>query len=319
MEDTMKGRAGIAATVALLAAPMPAAAQDERATYEDHFTTRAPGAPTGWWFRIEHRDPANPEGKPPEVVSNRIELPAGTRIDTGALPACEATDDELMAQGRSACPPESHLGDGTAEVITGFGTPVDPFGIDVSFYNAPHGIVTVARQRGSEQTLSIERSYLEGTTFTSESPPPPGGPPDGRSAIREVIWDIPPHGGWMTTPPTCPRSGRWTTTVTFGYQDGQSATAVSQQPCDRPRVQLSVERLTRQGCVRRRLVVRATRAPANARLRARVDGRRARATRRGTTLRLATAALRPGRHRLAVRATAPGMRPAVARMRFRRC
>jgi hypothetical protein len=316
----MKGRAGIAATVVLLAVPAPAAAQDGRASYEDHFTTGAPNAPTGWWFRIQHRDPANPEGKPPAVTSNRIELPAGTRIDTSALPACEASDDDLMAQGRSACPPESHLGDGTAEVITGFGTPVDPFGVDVSFYNAPHGIVTVARQRGSEQTLSIERSYLEGTTFTSEGPPPPGGPPDGRSSIREVIWDIPPHGAWMTTPPTCPRSGRWTTTATFGYQDGESATAVSHQPCDRPpRVRLRVRRLTPAGCVKRALRVRVRPAPRGARIRVRVDGRRAGTSRRAGTLRVATGALRPGRHRLVLRASAPGMRTAVARMRFRRC
>jgi hypothetical protein len=86
-----------------------------------------------------------------------------------------------------------------------------------------------------------------------------------------------------------------------------------------PRVRLRVKRLAPRGCVVRALRVRVRPTPADAAVSAKVDGRAATARRVRRTLRVPTRGLSPGRHRLVVRATAPGHRAAVARMRFKRC
>jgi hypothetical protein len=71
--------------------------------------------------------------------------------------------------------------------------------------------------------------------------------------------------------------------------------------------------------VERTLAMRIRTTPPAAALRVLVDGRAADVVGRVRRMRLRTRALAPGRHVLVLRATAPGMRTAAARMRFRRC
>src|SRR5436305_4800988 len=86
------------------------------------FTTRQPSTSTGLRISIHYRDEHDPNAKPKTFHKLEIELPAGIGIDQGVVPACTASDSELMAQGPSACP-HRHVGDGPASLMTRFPPP----------------------------------------------------------------------------------------------------------------------------------------------------------------------------------------------------
>jgi hypothetical protein len=60
--------------------------------------------------------------------------------------------------------------------------------------------------------------------------------PTGQCADDYIIQlgsttSIPEHGGYATTPATCPAEGYWTTTVRFWWADGSTDSVDSHQPC----------------------------------------------------------------------------------------
>src|SRR5437763_16636428 len=77
------------------------------------FTTRQPSTSTGLRISIHYRDEHDPNAKPKTFHKLEIELPAGIHIDQRVVPACTASDSELMAQGPSAGP-HRNVRDGTA-------------------------------------------------------------------------------------------------------------------------------------------------------------------------------------------------------------
>src|SRR3954452_15496601 len=90
--------AAAASTVACTAAG--AAAQSPAiVTYDDTFTTTAPGAPTGRTFIDTFTNADDANAKPPPVSHFHLQLPHGARFDTGAVARCTASDPELMAGG----------------------------------------------------------------------------------------------------------------------------------------------------------------------------------------------------------------------------
>src|SRR5688572_18988874 len=107
----MRQRGMAVALMMALVPAAPAGAQDgSRQAFADTFTTTAAGASTGLRLEIDYRDPANPDGKPYAVSRILQTLHRGTRIDTSVPPRCEASDQELMAQGEAACPPDTRVG-----------------------------------------------------------------------------------------------------------------------------------------------------------------------------------------------------------------
>src|SRR3954451_16612369 len=96
--------AGISCTTATAAEPTA------RVEYSDAFTTRAPGSPSGRVFFDEFFDARDASAKPPAVQHVHLQLPQGARFDTSAVPACGATDAQLMAEGADACAPGSEVG-----------------------------------------------------------------------------------------------------------------------------------------------------------------------------------------------------------------
>src|SRR2546423_13431927 len=64
-------------------------------------------------------DPGEPNAKPQAVRKLRLAFPAGTQIDTAALPRCLATDKQVKAKGPKACPRASRLGGGKSGAATG--------------------------------------------------------------------------------------------------------------------------------------------------------------------------------------------------------
>src|SRR3954451_4356066 len=108
--------AALAATTFACACGSAAAASAPKVTYDDTFTTRTPGAPTGRIFNDSFADANDPQAKPPPVSHFHLDLPPGAHFDTSAVAQCTAGDAELLAQGASACPAASRVG---GEVFVG--------------------------------------------------------------------------------------------------------------------------------------------------------------------------------------------------------
>src|SRR5947209_13322410 len=68
-------------------------------------TTTLPGASAGLGYAATYHGTAGPRSRPPALRELVIDMPPGTKMDTGALPQCDATDAQLMALGEAACPP----------------------------------------------------------------------------------------------------------------------------------------------------------------------------------------------------------------------
>src|SRR3954471_4292987 len=105
----------VAAVSAAVAAPAASAGNDlgpyER--FEFSYTSKRPGTATGFKYRVKLKQTG--ADQPPVVRELRLVFGKGTKIDTGALPACGATQDELTRQGAAACPPKARVATGAAD------------------------------------------------------------------------------------------------------------------------------------------------------------------------------------------------------------
>ena len=217
----------MAAAGFLLAAAPSASAAGPRAEIAVPFKVATPAAPTGLDLDVRYLNPEDRTRKPPAITKVVIKLPEGTTIDTGAVPACTATNDELQARGPDACPPESRVGGGKLEAYTGAGP--DPVVTDLHLFNAPGELVEVVTVEGTKTTAGIDRLTISGSVLTGAPPAVPGGPPDGRTAVSRIVWDLPAHGGYLVTPPAC--GGEWRAVGEFAFNDGGETRVESVQPC----------------------------------------------------------------------------------------
>jgi hypothetical protein len=281
-------------------------------------TNSRPASATGMHLRAGVPDR---NGKPPQLRRVMYELPAGTTLDPTVAPACEASDDELRVRGLGACPAETRVGHGTLTAVTGFGAPLDPLGAEVTVFQGVGELVEAVTPPGSDRVVAIDRARIGPGTLTLNPPEAPGGPPDGRTTIRDIDLVFPERTmagrSFLGTPPSCPGSGNWVSRVTATYDGGETEAAAATTPCriasaarSKPRLRLSL--LPRRVVVGRRVRFRLhvsgpseCVAAAVVRFHGRTrsvgrDGRRA------VTARF----LRRGRHRATV--SAPGCRPATA-------
>ncbi len=295
-----------AALVAICGATAPAQADQGRlADFDLGMANPKPSTPTGLTVHILVHRADDPEAKPSPLRAAVVRLPDGTRIDNTALPECTATDEELEALGSEACPDDTRLTVGAFSALTGFPPPADPFMGDLHIFNGPRQIIEVVTVKGGSASPGFDRLTIEGSTLTAHPPRAAGAPPDNEASVRSLDYELPVRTSgekaFVTTPPACPRSGRWTSTATFGFADGTSETVASRTPCDRPRPAL-------------RLAVRPKRIVAGepSRLRFRVRSSAARC-RRGATVLLrgqTDRTDRKGRATLTTRFHAPGPRSA---------
>ena len=222
---------GPAILVAALVALAPGVAQGApRAEMSLRFGNQKPGAVTSMHLGVLYRGAGEPDSKPSPIHSATIETPAGTRLASASIPPCAADDEEFSARGRDACPAESRLGAGTLTAITGFGPPFDPFPTDVTVFKTAEGWVEVVQRPGTSVGLGADRARIKGSTVVLSPPPTPGGPPDGRTAIRDVDLDF-PATGFVGAPPACPADGLWRARGAFTFEDGVTATATATTPC----------------------------------------------------------------------------------------
>lgn len=244
MGGMARGVAVAAVGVALMAgADVVRGEEDARGRFDLALSTQTPGTATGLRFDIAYKNPDDPGGKPPAITGATFTLPAGVRIDDTAVPRCEASDEELRATGRQACPPASQVGTGTLTATTGF-PGADPVTADVVAFNGPGQIVEVVFFAGTNAVAGIDRLQVRGSTLVAHPPSTPGGPPDGQTTVRTIALDLPPRVGdggrpYVTAPPRCPPGG-WASRADYAFADGGTTSLTSSSPCERPSLALSV-------------------------------------------------------------------------------
>ena len=120
---------------------------------KQRFTTRVPGASTGWVFDGVVTQFPEGEQVPPQRVLD-IVYPRGTKFDLKAAKGqrdCTATDEDLITGGVAACPSASQVGAGNGTLFLGL---IGTWNVDVSLFAARPGFVLVERctPKGSTYT-----------------------------------------------------------------------------------------------------------------------------------------------------------------------
>jgi hypothetical protein len=207
-------------------------------------STTKPNTSTALGWSGRYHSASDLHGDPPALRHLTIELPPGTRIDTSLPGRCTASDNELVLEGESACPSSAWVGSGQATVRQlGLGQAT----YDTALYNAKDDLLELVKS--GDRVIAVVHTYVHGTTLDGPVPtclgggnPPSGCPFDQFTLLSNHLQVIPVgvgHGrtrrNYGTTPPTCPRSGKWEVRVTLRFGDGSVDQVTPQAPCSRPR------------------------------------------------------------------------------------
>jgi hypothetical protein len=225
-----------------------AAAQPGSGPREDinqGFTTAHPGSPTGSRWSATYHAAGKKSGNPPYLRRMVFHPPRGMRLDTSVPARCTATDVQLEAFGPDACPPGSRLGAGTVKGIF-----YEPIGHDFIVDRYTHHVDVM--NNANEQIVLV---HAEGYAVVRGRVQPDGtqdfrpptcfpAPPVGNCLddyIRQLYSAtfmpayVRKSGGrvrsYMRTPPKCPASGYWRSTVKFWWGNGSVDSVVTKQPC----------------------------------------------------------------------------------------
>lgn len=217
------------AACALLVAPATAGTASEAgpSTMTASIDSR-PTAPTGLAMEIVYRGGEGPDDQPPAITHLDIGLPPGTEFDGSAVPVCTASDAELMALGRLACPPDTQIGHGTISVV--MAPAMDPSTTDTVWYNGGDHLIEIVLAPSGPTALARERLYVSEGHLVADVALFPGGPPNSVT-VTGVTFEIYERGFYLTTPPRCPERQGWTFNAVFGFDDGTTQTARATAPC----------------------------------------------------------------------------------------
>jgi len=179
------------------------------------FTSHRPGTATDVAFTSAL--PAPPEGfSSPAMRRSVIRFPKGTRLDTGAVPACPATDADLAQRGVAACPPSSRIGTGSAEVRIGTGGTLP---LAAHAFNGPDRTLTIALTQPDGTVLRVLHPTVGARTVTTVLPKVELGA-GAEASLTRLSLRLGARSGrraLVRTPPACPRGGRWTIAYTSAY------------------------------------------------------------------------------------------------------
>ena len=218
----------IAAAILAIAAASATASPLFTSSFDVNYNPNRAGALGVPDLHMTWSDPGELGGRPKQIKTIRIGFAKGSKIDTKALTECKATDLQVRALGRNACPRSSRLGFAHSTVT---GNTIPPSNTNVTFFNAPKQIIVLVELNGSK--LANYRDDIEGSVVTVHL-----ALPSGLSLLRLdafIKQHTRGHGKrrrvYFRNPKTCPPSGTWTSTVTFTYLDGSSDQHADTAPC----------------------------------------------------------------------------------------
>ena len=207
--------------VVMLALLAPSASGDKTAPLyakmDQRFTTSKPGKATGWRFDGALKPfPAGVQVPPQRSVD--FLFPRGTRSRLGAVPGCLASDEQLATEGLAACPGDSRVGSGEADLL--FGT-AGTLTVEVHLFAARPELLTVFADEGGT-VLRVLRAVAKRRRVTATLPPvdAPGG---YELAVTRFELKLQREGTrkrpFLQTPKTCPKNRRWKFTYLPRYDE----------------------------------------------------------------------------------------------------
>jgi hypothetical protein len=222
----LAGAVGLIATTAALASPQFVS------TFAGTYTAQTPGSSSGLDALSTWTDPGEPGGKPKEVQKIKVVFAPGTKLDTRALPVCNASAEDIANFAVRACPGKTKLGEVRGQgVYAGGGAPFNTF---ATLFNAKRQIIVVVTLDNPKgRLLTTFRDDVERSSITINLKIG-----RGISLVRFQA-HVPPHSRkrgkkrrvYFRTPPSCPPTGVWTTTVIFSYRDASSDQHSGSTPC----------------------------------------------------------------------------------------
>jgi hypothetical protein len=201
--------------------------------YKARFTAKQAGSAAGLHLLTKGKPPPSGAKIPPAIRQTTVLAP-GSRIDLKALPQCDASDDQIDAQGaEGACPASSRVGNGSADGLLN-GQPVH---FDVGIY-AVRGKLVFAAERDGMPLKQSFKGFASGKRTLKLTVPTL----NGSIAPKRFEANIPAHPGgstWLVTPAKCPKSGRWTSRGIFqgrtaaegGNPVGKAQSRTDEQRC----------------------------------------------------------------------------------------
>lgn len=244
----MRRRGAIAVWCALALWPAQAAALQAHGSREDvsqALTSTRPGSPTGVNFSGSYHAAHDKRGNPPYLQKMVFYPPKGLRYDTSVPAKCTASDAELEASGKSACPAASLIGHGLAQGIFyyPFTTGVfDRYTHTLDVLNNTNEQILLVNAEGA----GVNRGHFRpdgSIVFTPQTcfpEPPTGCNTDyilqlrAATSIARYTRSVNGHRrSYVTTPPRCPARGYWRTTIKFWWKGGAVDTVRPKQPCRR--------------------------------------------------------------------------------------
>ncbi len=222
----LAGAVGLAASTVALASPQFVS------TFAGTYTAQTPSTSSGLEALSTWSDAGEPGGKPKEVQRIKVIFAPGTKLDTRALPVCKASAEDVANLAVRACPARTKLGEVRGQgVYAGSGAPFNTF---ATLFNAKRQIIVVVTLDNAKGRLltnfrdDVKRSSITINLKVGK----------GISLVRFQA-RVPPHVRkrgkkrrvYFTTPPSCPASGVWTTTVVFTYRDGSTEQRSAPSPC----------------------------------------------------------------------------------------
>lgn len=245
MRSIPTGGLALIATAILLTGVLASDAQGDStaaANFVLRFSSQQPGSDTGAVLDIHYKNPVNSDAAPSPQRTITITAPAGTVFDGHAVPACTASDAQLMLLGSTACPAGSQVGVGTLTLLTGCGAPLDPFNDDVALFNGGDGLIELFTKAGTPARTAVGRRAYAAPNVLTETPAPTPGcpPPTGESVVTDLHYQFdkvrgPAGGYFLKTPPVCPADGVWRSQLSFTTADGHAYNVPDGSPCRGPR------------------------------------------------------------------------------------
>jgi hypothetical protein len=218
---------GLAASATALASPQFVS------TFAGTYASQTPRSPSGFDALASWTDAGEPGGKPKEVDKIKVLFNPGSKLDTRALPTCNASAEDIANLAVRACPAKTKLGEvhGIAVYSAGSAAPFNTF---ATLFNAKRQIIVVVTLDNPKGRLLTDfRDDVRPNSITINLKVG-----KGISLIRFQA-HVPSHVRkqgkkrrvYFTTPKSCPASGAWTTTVVFSYRDGSSDQHSAPSPC----------------------------------------------------------------------------------------
>ncbi len=198
------------------------------------FNTQVPSSLAAIRLHILYKDPQNPNdpnSPPPPLTSVTIKAPPGSVIDGSAVPACGASDQQLMVEGRSACPAGSVVGGGFGSVIVGAGPAVTTDVLNATLINYGEGIIELFTDPSTGATVADDRAQFQGPSTMVLHPPVDPGVTEREFSFTYDAVRGPSGKAFITTPPQCAASGLWTSTLDYTVSNGASYSVMSATPC----------------------------------------------------------------------------------------